>query len=626
MSEYRPYDSYEPNEPVSAYSDTGAKKPLAPAQPLTGARQQTARRSTDRPEPTMDTWDSEDRREHLTTQNKWDEYTPNEAPRAAAGLGTAAARNVAEPAQTARGARRENPYARPTWDETAYVPDQDVEAPTDSQSYDADTDSLAPDTPEDTLPNRYVRPSADAPDGVSDLSARFAPPLRFEMPKSTHAEPREQWNAYAREEPNVYQTRKPAAYRGDGMGFDPTPRSNEYSVEEENAYARRLKSRRRARRWIIALLIIAVLGAAAYLKRDWVLEKLKPLLGEAAVESVNLAVNEAVGIAKTPVTGYDPAPAIQINDQAKKGIHAVAGSLDLETYAVTANNIVARVETSANQYDFYLFSAKNGQLLGYYEGLAADGLTVCQNDIFYITQSPYLINDEGLPLINASQYQQSVGADAVLGPMINGWAILSDAKQTTFNLINAKGELLSKLWFAKVYPFTGNATIAYVDTGNVADAAQRYTLYEIDRQGEMKLWRHAADMNDVFGCACGVAVMKTGELILLDGKQTTLCTTDEASAYVDCGAMVVRDTQTGKYGLYVNGEQHYGFEYDSIAPVMSDIRWDSTNNGFYRQYTASGITYPLPLSHYFTLKKGESQEMVALSTASVYPLLLNVTK
>ena len=657
MSERRPYHGYEPNEPTPPTGGNYAKKPLAPAKPMTKAEASAeGAGKTDRSHWSADAWEQPVQPERSYTQRTWDEedYLPNEAP------SDLPARPTKTEDAAPRRSRTDNSYTRPTWDETAY----DAEQPNGDAFQTADGIATQYDRfgansgearngvlsarfdrygeiDEDSLPtteqdaafianeharvdtgaiNRYARPAAGTPDGVSDLSARFAPPLKFELPRATNTEPRDFAYEPSQAEPNVYRTRQPAMRDSAGLGFDPTPR-DAYRVEQDNASPRR--RRRALKRLLAAMLIVAVIGGAAYLNRGWILEQLKPLLGEKAVESVNQVVNPSLNGAQSKTAAYDPAPVLQVSDQAKKGINAVAGGIGLEPYAVTNSNVIARVQTGENLYDYYLFAAGNGQLLGYYEGLMQNGFLVCANDVFYVAQSPYLIDSQGLPLIDASRYQQSVGADAVLGPMINGWSIISNAGRTAFNYINADGNMLSTLWFAKAYPFTGSSTLAYVDTGNVTDPEERFALYELNRTGGMTMWRHAANMDDVLGCASNVAIMSTGELIRLDGSQTVLCTADDVSAYVDCGAIVARDPATGKYGLFVNGEQHYDFAYDNIGPVASDIQWARAENGLYKQYTVIGLAYPLPLSHYFALQKGEEQEMVALSTGSVYPLLLN---
>jgi len=210
----------------------------------------------------------------------------------------------------------------------------------------------------------------------------------------------------------------------------------------------------------------------------------------------------------------------------------------------------------------------------------------------------------------------------VLGPIINGWATLTNAQGTSSNLIDADGNLFSQLWFCRVFPFTADRTLAYVDTGNTTDPGERYTLYELTRDGDMKLWKHSADTSEVLTCTAGIALMNTGDLIRLGSDHTPLCTANDVAIYADCTAVVARDIQTGKYGLFVNGEQRYDFAYDSIAPVASDIQWSTSDSGLYQLHTVTGRAYPLPLAYYFALKKGDTQEMVALSAGSAYPLLL----
>lgn len=642
MSERRPYDGYEPNEPVTGVGNGYVKKPLTPAKPLTRTDAPDVSAGVAAPRWTADASEAPMKPERAYTQRTWDEedYVPNEVAAIPATRATKTVHSQPTGSTSRRAARMENPYSRATWDETDYEPELPVagatpyagegytETPPDAYGEVDDIDAQA-DAPaaqhaafDPAAINRYARPATDSPDGVSDLSARFAPPLKFELPRTNFVDTLEPVYAHEKAEPNVYQTRKPAMRAEGNAAFDPTLR-DAYRVEEEGGPRRNKRRSKALKRLLIVMVAIAIIGAVTYLNRGWILEQLKPLLGEKTVESVNQAVNQAMSGVQTKSVGYDPAPALKTGEKAQKGINAVAGGIGLETYAVTSSNVISRVSTADGKYDYYLFTAKDGQLLGYYEGLGENGFIVCANDVYYIAESPYLIDSQGLPLIDASRYQQSAGANAMLGPMINGWSIISNAKGSSYNYINADGNFLSTLWFAKAYPFTGSDTIAYVDTGNVTDPEERYTLYELSHTGGMTLWRHTANMDDVIGCASGIACLTTGELILLDGKQTVLYTSDDISVYVDCGAVVARDPATGKYGLFVNGEQHYDFAYDSIAPVSSDILWKQTTNGLYKQFTVTGIAYPLPLSHYFALKKGDAQEMVALSTASVYPLVLD---
>ena len=407
--------------------------------------------------------------------------------------------------------------------------------------------------------------------------------------------------------PNVYQTRR---------AVEEEPPATDYRVEQEQREQPRLRRRRKRmlRRALIGLAVVAVAALGVYLAKDL-------LLGN---QEGSQAVSGTQPVETAALTGYDPSPTLQVGERAKRGINAVTSGLELETYAVTTSNVIARIQTGEDRYDYYLFTADNGTLLGYYEGLTATGFRVCAGDIYHVDESPYLINGQGLPLIDASAYQQYVGADGVLGLMMNGWAIIRDAAGTTFNYINADGQLISPLWFCEAYPFTGESTVAYVDTGNAGE--DRYALYELNRAGQTRLWLHAADTTDVVGSACGVAYLKSGDVVMLDGAQTVLCQSNEVQIYVDCAAMVVRSPENQLLALYVNNEQHYDYAYDDIAPIPSDIRWKAETNGGLTLYAVEGAAYPQPLSHYFSLNRSEGQEQVALSTTSVYPVELDALK
>ena len=91
--------------------------------------------------------------------------------------------------------------------------------------------------------------------------------------------------------------------------------------------------------------------------------------------------------------------------------------------------------------------------------------------------------------------------------------------------------------------------------------------------------------------------------------------------------MVVRDPESGKYGLYVHGQRQYDFLYDAIAPAESDLQWRTDayqgTGGTAALRYVSGAAYPQPLSHYFRLEKDGEEQYVALSTASACPVELN---
>ena len=628
MSNQKPYGEYEPNEPP--YTDTGTRKTLSPARPISSASAVQAPLTA---APAADT------RYAACQPSGWDagQYIPNEAPaetsRQETGAGTARRR-------TARSA---NPYTQATWDEEPYLY-RDAEQQIDSAATEKNPSETAlraaaqrakaavhektGETPAvepiantaaaRPRANPYARPAVDT-DGVSDLSARFAPPLKFELPQAARPAVQETYPEPEPAQPNLYRTRGVTHTAAD-MQLGATPRSDGYRVEAEDGYGRGNRRRRHPfRKLLVTLLILGVLGAAAYLERDWLLAQARKLLGQSTVQATLQDVASDTQQGK----GYDPAPALQVGQQAQEGINAVAGDVGLETYAVTDANVIARVKTADSLYDIYLFASADGLLLGYYEDVPENGFLVCPDNVYYVNQPPYLLNSRGEPLVDQKKIRGAAGEGAVLGPMLNGWATIMNAQGTSGNLIDADGNLFSQLWFCKVFPFTGEQTLAYVDTGNTTDPDERYTLYELTRTGEMKLWKHSADTSEVLGCAAGIALMNTGDLIRLGGDHTPLCTANDVAVYADCGAVVARDIQTGKYGLFVNGEQRYDFAYDSIAPVVSDIQWATEQVGFYQLHNVTGRAYPLPLAYYFSLNKGETQEMVALSAGSAYPLLLN---
>ena len=418
---------------------------------------------------------------------------------------------------------------------------------------------------------------------------------------------------------NVYQP-KSAHWAEDGLGKDRALGQAEYQVEAERATPEQEVHRSSKKKILLAVVAgLVLLGGALYLERDWVMGRVSGLLGSepAVVEKA-----PDVPVQRSAPQGYDPAPAVKLNEKAQGGIAAISRGMDMEVYAVTASHVVTRVETGAGQYDFYLFSGTEGQLLGYYEGLSESGLLVQPEDSFYVEQAPYLINRQGKPVFDVSLYSQYVGENPVLSPFENGWALISDPKGARFNYINREGGLIDTLWFARVFPFYGSYTAAYVDTGNMAKPEERYILYVLNVNGEMKKWKSTGNMQEVVGVACDMALLQTGELISLKDTSEAVCRTESVSAYLDCGALVARDLQTGRYGLFVKGEAQYDFSYDSIEPVPCDIQWKREDAPGFGYYAVTGLTYPLPLSHYFSLRKDGVETLVALSTRSVYPIFV----
>ncbi len=468
---------------------------------------------------------------------------------------------------------------------------------------------------------QYRRPgSAQGEEGLEEAreNAAFAPPLRFETPHAI-LDPFVDMPMPDAQKRNVYQPRQ-VTWAATGR-MDTAALREQYRVEETRDKPRKsLRRKKRARRRAIAVVcVLAALGIGAYVGKDWIIQQIALLTG---AEQVNTASHDTNSLSVAQVKGYDAAPETHISAKAQTGIAAVSGTIPMENVAVTTSNVVVRSPCGAGMFDYYLFAAADGRLLGYYEGLGAADFIVQPNDTFYVRQAPYLLDNQGKALVNTSVYQQNVGSGAVLGPLEHGWAILRDQTGAKANYINAEGTLLSALWFCRAIPFWDENTLAYVDTGNMAKPEERYALYKLSADGTMERWQYAANTTGVVDAACDVALMDNGDLVRLSDL-SVLCQASEVTAYLDCGAAVVRDRDTGKYGLFVGGEQHYDFVYDRIAPMQCDIQWEQSVQGAFVRSAVVNAAYPQPLSHYFVLEKEGGQEQVALSTRSCCPVLMN---
>lgn len=465
----------------------------------------------------------------------------------------------------------------------------------------------------------YRRPSSDAAVPEGQAPTTFAPPPRFAYAPPSALSNQEK--AYA-PTANVYQPYQPSREPScawpaemDRISDAHTP----YSVNAEKDDPRKKRRKRRVMKRVLATLsCVAVLGAAAYFTRDFWLDKLWGLTGQ-SVPAPLTAWESSVSTAK----GYDAAPAQKISKKAREGIVAVSGTVEMSDYAVTDQNVVTRVSLGDGKYDYYLFSADKGRLLGYYEALTPAQFMVGPKGSFYVALPPYLVGSDGAPLIDTSYYRQYTGPDVVLGPLQYGWSLISDADGTTFNYISAEGKLLSTLWFDQAIPFRGKRTLAYVDTGNGANPAERYSLYLLGSDGGMTLWKHTADLNYVVDAACELALLSTGDVVSLENPDAALCKSSQLTAYLDCGAVVVRDDQSGLSSLFVGAKQHYDFAYTTIEPVLCDIRWAEGGSSAFRIKAVTDANYPQPLSHYFVLTQDGKTEQVALSTAEVYPISCN---
>lgn len=391
-------------------------------------------------------------------------------------------------------------------------------------------------------------------------------------------------------------------------------------TEEQRQPAKRRRKKRLIRRTLIGLVAAAAALVGAVI-----------LLGDQQPQSIQEqgGFTPVVTTTPQPIRGYDAAPAMAVSGKADEAIDQISGPVEMTTCAVTEGNVLTRSLRADGLYDYYLF-ASDGRLLAYFDKLPEGSMFPMKDGGFYVNMHPYLISGEGTALIPLEDLEQTTGSAVTLRPLMNGWGriLTGDGKS---NLINREGQLLSRLWFSRSFPMTGTESVAYVDTG-VEGSATRYTLYVLDSKGNTVKWQDAADDRGVVASALGMAYMQSGELyqlsrLLKDPAAEPLCLTSNVRFYTDCAAMVVQDAVSGKYALYVNGEQHYDFVYDSILPVESDVRWQADiltgTTGQAMVLAVDGGSYPQPLSHYFVLTRDGAQEYVALSAVTNCPILLN---
>lgn len=425
------------------------------------------------------------------------------------------------------------------------------------------------------------------PDGDRRPDTQFAPPPKF---------------ARQADDPSVWRPQEPAAY------------AEGYQVRSEQ--------KRGGRGFLIFLIVVLVLlliGGGAYIFRYQILDLVGQVFGQEAVWKI--MPTPAPTAAVTDAPAYVEAAKPDVKTRTQQEIQAVTGDLPLETYAVTGSSVLLRSPNADGTADYYLFAADTGRLQGYYEKLRE--LVTCSDDVFYISESPYLITSGGYPLVDPASFTRSAGGAVEIKPMINGWAIVAGVDGQKYNYVGADGALISDLWFAKAFPFTFDTTLAYVDTGNLTDPASRYALYLLRTDGVTKRLSFAPDMNGVVESLCGMAFMQNGEVRAQTEELPLVANTDDAAAYVNCGALVVRDAETKLYGLFVDGVQQYPFAFDSIEPMRSDLTWEEAADGYVRRYAVANQAYPLPRSYSFVLKQGDTVQIVSIAAASEYPAVFD---
>ena len=536
------------------------------------------------------------------------------------------------------------------YDETRFTPNESINAEWDPAEL-----SAAPVQPE--WP-QYEEAPAQEPAVHKTVEMPVLPP---ETQDSTRSSLAANLSAYYRRAANVsaqeeddpfsafdWDAAKPQSREEDGSESDPAASVNVYRMQEaswaqeerqtmltgEDADGYQVKTeerqkpakRRRKKRLlkrtllVLAAVLLLVAGAVLYLSQQ------KPQTVQTAADNVPFATPTP-----QPIKGYNAAPALTVSHRTNQAIEDISGPVEMATCAVTENNVLTRSMRADGLYDYYLF-ASDGRLLGYFDALTATGMHPVSGGGFYVDMEPWLVDEEGHAMLPLEGLEASMGSPLTLRPPMNGWAGIRTADGES-NFINREGQLISRLWFCRSFPMTGSETVAYVDTG-VEGSQSRYTLYVIGsgEDGVSVKWQDGADDQQVVASALGMAYLQNGELyrladLLEDPSAAPLLTTPNVRFYTDCDAMVVQDPVSGKYALYVNGQQHYDFVYDSILPVESDIRWQGDiltgQTGQAMVLAVAGATYPQPLSHYFVLCQNGAEEYVALSAVSNCPVLLH---
>lgn len=409
------------------------------------------------------------------------------------------------------------------------------------------------------------------------------------------------------------------------LDSEPEPeerRGYQVEAEEKKELSDRAR-RKKIRVGAIAACAVLALAGAGYAFRQPLAEWIGSLTGQTPEVSA-----PAVAVATpAPVRSYDAAVPVAVTSRAREAIGELCGGLELENVVVRDTSILSRCAREDGRYDYYLFSAADGRLLCYFEDLGPDDAFPMAGGGYYVRQSPWLIQEDGSAMLKLDDVETALGESVMPHPMMNGWALLEAESGDEWNYINAEGTLLSPLWLEKAWPMTGDDTLGLVDTGNLNDTETRYTLYVLGSDGSCERWRSEPTPDGVIVSACGMAYLDSGEVVRLSQPEEPFLQSDDVTLYPDCDAMVVRDPESGKYGLYVHGDRQYDFLYDEIMPAESDLQWRADqyqgSGGTAALRYVTGAAYPQPLSHYFRLAKDGEEQYVALSTASACPVELN---
>lgn len=333
---------------------------------------------------------------------------------------------------------------------------------------------------------------------------------------------------------------------------------------------------------------------------------------------------QTVLIQATPeISAYRDMPEAVLNTNAQAAILSLAPGLQFDQMQINSQNVLVGQMTEQSLYDYYLFSADKGRLIAYFENIPKDGAFFQENGDLYVRQPPFVMTPEGKAVIRSKLLEDGFGEHAVLHPFYHGWAAVEDSDRGEWNFLNASGDRYNNMEYARVFPFSGQYTVAYLDTGNVGN--DRYLVFILDSSGVVSRWKTADTVDDIVVSLNNMAYTQNGELYNLVDFSTPMLSSSSVTFYPNFDAMVVQDASTSKYSLYIHGKLYYDCEYFSIQPMPSDLPWKTigwSGNGNRVLVCAldTCMTNP-PSACSFALQGEKETEYVSLSLTSRDPLL-----
>ena len=396
--------------------------------------------------------------------------------------------------------------------------------------------------------------------------------------------------------------------------------TNGYRLVNETENKTKKKSKKsKGKIWIYILLAVVVCAIAVFFMKDI----LFPVNGSLENENTNVSAStNEVAQTREPQQAYAKIDGRKVTEDTMDKIKQITKTLPIEQAFVTENQIAMKSARNDGLYDYYLFSNYDGRLLCYFEGLTQGDIMPLKDGEIYVKQAPYLIDATGEALINTRKLEHEIGQSLELNQLSNGWSVVKNEGNNMLNYINLEGKLHSRLWFSKAFPFTGDYTLAYVDTGNAVEFEDRYLLYLLSKDGENTRLSSYDSTNNVIYSIGSLAFLENGEIYHMPSMDEPIAKTDEAYYYPDCDALIVKDGNTGKYAMYVAGKQHYDYSFDRIAPVESELLFTSFKKGYVQINLLTDDTFPLPHTHFFELEKEGEIGYVSLAAVSEYPIAL----